>query len=341
MNIKSLILAVACVAFLGSAVAQNQVDKQGRKHGHWIRTDKDGSKIWEGNFKNGLEVDTFNYFYPNGTLRIRNVYTTPGKICNHEAYDEQGHLLAQGRYNQKNRDGEWKIFHETGRLVKIAHYKMGVRDGQEVIFTSAGDTAEVSNWTDNHRNGRWWKRVGKNGSISATYVKGVIEGRMVEYDEEGKLCREGNYKHGEKDGAYRFYEGGVLTVDENWTDGVLSDRKVLLTTKSGKEYVSVFAIAYFYPRASTRSSVTKMDGKVLACEETVEDIYSRVGMDQFITADRKNRIVAAKSCILGFTKDSEGRDILKLDPVPAFSIFPDEECMKMVKSLQRVDELDQ
>ena len=32
--------------------------------------------------------------------------------------------------------------------------------------------------------------------------------------------------------------------------------------------------------------------------------------------------------------DSEGREILSLDPRPDFDVFPDQDCMKMLKSLQ-------
>ncbi len=343
MNKKHILYIVACIAFVGIstiACAQNQIDKQGRKQGHWIRTDQNGAKIYEGDFKDGLETGTFQYFYPNGTVRIRNTYTTLGRICTHEAFDEQGHMLAKGMYNQKNRDGEWHLFNEEGKLVKIANYRMGIKEGLQVIFNSAGDTAEVSNWKDNHRDGRWWKRIGLKGSITGNFVKGCLEGRLLEYGEDGKLVRDGHYKNGEKDGSYKYFEDGVLTVDENWTDGVLSDRKVLLTTTK-KEYISTFAIAYFYPKATTRSIVVKMDGKVLNCQESVETIYSRVGNEQFVTVDKKNRIAACKSCIQGLTKDAEGRDILKLDPTPSFSVFPDEDCMKMIQSLQRVDELDE
>ena len=59
MKKSILFLAAAMMLTAASAVAQNQVDKQGRRQGHWIRTDKDGSKIFEGDFKDGLETGVF------------------------------------------------------------------------------------------------------------------------------------------------------------------------------------------------------------------------------------------------------------------------------------------
>lgn len=337
---KHRIIILALMALTAVSGAQNVVDKQGRKQGHWIKTDNQGAKIFEGNFKNGLEVDTFTYFYPSGTVRIRNTYTTPGKICKHEAYDEKGHMIATGRYNQKNRDGEWRLFNEEGKLVKIANYKMGVRDGLQVIFNSNGDTAEVSNWTDNHRNGRWWKRIGEKGWITGNYVKGGLEGLVMEYDQDGTKMREGQYKDGLKHGAYKFFEKGKLTVDESWNHGVLLDRKVLLSGSKDK-YVSIFGIAYIYPKGTNKSVVMMMDGTSMACNESVDVIEARTGSDLFVIIDKKSRVSSNKSCIQGLAKDDEGRTILSLDPKPAFTIYPDEECQKTVLSLQRLDQLDE
>lgn len=339
MKIRSLIIALLCIGIVGPIMAQNKIDKQGRKQGHWVRADKDGAKIYEGTFKDNLEIDTFYYYYPDGTIRLRNIYTTPGRYCSHIAYDEKGRLVATGFYNQKNRDGEWRLYSESGNLVKIAHYRMGIHEGVQVIFTSKGDTAEVSNYTDNHRNGRWWKRIGEKGYITGTFVKGVLQGRLVECGEDGKLVREGNYVNGEKDGQYQYFEKGKLTIDESWKDGMLLDKKVLIMAPN-EQFVSAFSIAYFYPKGAQKTIIYMKDGKVLTAQEDIETIYHRLGNEQFMTVDKKNRIAANQNCIIGFTVDSEGRQILQLDPKPSFSVFPDEDCKKLVESLKRIDEMD-
>ena len=53
-----ILLATALMLTAVSATAQNKTDQQGRRQGHWIRTDKDGSKIFEGDFVDGLETGT-------------------------------------------------------------------------------------------------------------------------------------------------------------------------------------------------------------------------------------------------------------------------------------------
>lgn len=326
-------LAVLALMLVGLACqAQNQMDKQGRRQGHWIKTDKQGVKVYEGDFVDGMETGTFTYYYADGKVRIKNEYTVPGKVCQHEVYDPEGHLLAKGSFNQKNRDGLWQFFTEEGKLIKITNYKMGVRHGLQVIFTQTGDTAEVCNWTDNHRNGRWWKRIGKQGYITATYVKGLIEGRMVEYGEDQKMVREGNYVAGEREGHFKYYENGQLTVDETWRKGIMRDREVRLLLPE-ERFVSIFDINYMFPQGKNKVIVYLTDGTKLTDQEPNEILYSRTGDGRFSLANKEARIMVATDLIVGTTHDSEGREVLSLDPKPDFDIFPDEDCMKLLKSL--------
>lgn len=337
MNKTTLLLAAAMLLTTMTATAQNQIDKQGRRQGHWVRLDKDGTKIYEGDFLDGRETGTFTYYYPDGTVRMRNTYTEPGVRCRHEAYDEKGRLLARGEYDRRNRDGRWQFYAEDGRLVKEADYRMGVKDGLHVIYTSKGDTAEVTHWRDNHRNGRWWKRIGANGYITGTYVAGGLEGRLVEYDEQGLLCREGFYKDGLKHGPYRYFEGGILTIDERWEHGMMADRRIRLLTPN-EQFVSIHDIVCLAPQGKGKVVVTLANGDKLTAVEDPELVLDRIGDELFDCANRKSRVMVARHAIQGLGKDSEGRDILLLEPQPDFPIFPDEDGLKMIRSRRYDDE---
>lgn len=333
-----LLLAAALMLTATSAVAQNKIDNQGRRQGHWIRTDKDGSKIYEGDFKDGLETGTFTYYYHDGTVRIRNTYSEPGRRCLHEVYDEKGHLLATGHLDQRNRDGLWKFYNEEGRLVKEANYRMGINEGRHIIYERNGDTAEVTTWQDNRRHGRWWKRIGKQGYIEATYVRGGLDGLLVEYDDNHRLVREGHYQDGLKHGSYNYYEDGVMTVREQWISGMMSDRQILLHTPAD-QWVSIHGIACMAAQGKNKTIVVlKEDGQELTAKDESDRVFNRAGDELFSLANRKSRIVVARRCVQGLGKDSEGRQILLLEPQPSFAIFPDEDAVKMVHSLQHDQE---
>ena len=335
---KITTLLTAALLFVSfSAAAQNQIDRQGRRQGHWVRMDKDGSKIYEGDFVDGMETGVFTYYYHDGTVRMRNTYTTPGVRCKHEAFDEKGHLLARGEYDRRNRDGRWEFFAEDGRLVKEASYRMGIKDGLHVIYTHTGDTAEVTHWTDNHRNGRWWKRVGERGYITGTFVAGGLEGKLIQYDDEGNLVREGNYKDGLKHGSYRYYEAGQLTTVEQWEHGMMADRRIRILTPQ-EEWLSIYDIVCLAPMGKSRVTITLYDGTKRVAIEDAEAVLDRVGDELFDCANIKEHIMVARRSVQGLGSDAEGRTILLLEPQPDFDIFPDEDGQKMVRSRHFDDE---
>ena len=335
---KITILLAATTLFVSiGATAQNQIDRQGRRQGHWVRMDKDGSKIYEGDFVDGLETGVFTYYYHDGTVRMRNTYITPGVRCKHEAFDEKGRLLARGEYDRRNRDGRWQFFSEDGRLVKEADYRLGIKDGLHVIYTQKGDTAEVTHWTNNHRNGRWWKRVGDRGFITGTYVNGGLEGKLIQRDDEGNLVREGNYQDGLKHGSYRYYEDGKLTTVEEWDHGMMADRRIRLLTPQ-EEWLSIHEIACLAPMGKNKVSITLNDGTKKEAIENADAVLERVGDELFDCANRKSRIMVARRAVQGIGSDADGRSILIMEPQPDFPIFPDEDGQKMVRSRHFDDE---
>ena len=333
---KKILLVLAAVLFISSvaAQAQNAIDKEGRKQGHWVKTDKDGSKIYEGDFIDGIETGTFTYFYPNGTVRITNVFEGTTQRCSHKAYDEKGHLIATGFYNKRNRDGEWLFYTEEGKLIKKAHYRMGVREGEQVIFNADGDTAEVSNWADNHRHGRWWKRIGKQGYITGTFVHGGLEGEVKEYDDNASLVSHGQYSKGLRNGFYRYYEDGELSVDEKWSQDILVSRKIRIMTPQA-QMIDITTIACLMPKGKKGVLLFTTEGKSIDTYEPADNLYYRLGNRDFFVANKNQRVMVNNSCVVGIETNAEGGKELKLDPNPPFTIYPDEDCIKAVESVLR------
>ena len=324
-------LLVILTVISASAQAQNLIDKQGRKQGHWIKTDKDGSKIFEGDFKDGHEVGTFRYYYPDGTLRILNEFEPDGKRCRHEAYDEKGHKLATGFF----RDGEWRLYNEQGHLVKIANYRMGIREGIQIIFNANGDTAEVSHWQDNRRHGRWWRRLGKQGYITGNYNHGAMDGDVIEFDDSLRMVSHGQYRNGMREGEYKYYEEGVLSVIEQWNEDNLSGRKIRIM-RPESEFISMYDIAYLVPKGKNKVLLCTMEGKEFDTYEPFDNLYYRLGNEHFFLANKKSRAMVAKDCVIGIIKEggADGATYLDLDPKPSFKIFPDEDCIKAIESIQ-------
>ena len=153
------------------------------------------------------------------------------------------------------------------------------------------------------------------------------------YDDNGNLVREGHYVNGDRQGAFRYYEDGQKVVEETWSKGVLRDKLVRLKVPE-EMFVSVNDINFMVPQGKNKTLVYLPDGTKLLDEEEPERLYDHVGDGRFTLANKEARIMVATELIVGTTRDSEGREILSLDPMPDFVIYPDEDCVKMLKSLQ-------
>ena len=126
---------------------------------------------------------------------------------------------------------------------------------------------------------------------------------------------------------------GILVVDETWNNGTLRDRKVRLAIPE-ERYLSIYDINYMLPHGKNQTIVYLPDGTTLVDNEEPERLYAHVGDGRFTLANKEARIMVATDLIVGTTRDSEGREILSLDPAPDFIVYPDKDCLQMLHSLQ-------
>lgn len=313
------------------AMSQNMMDSQGRRQGKWVKTDKNNRKVYEGTFKDGLEVGTFTYYYSDGTVRMKNTFLVDGKYCSHEAYDKNGKLMAKGFYNQKNRDSIWNIYNAEGKLLKSETYKMGTKTGKSVLFSAKGDTVEIQYWNDNKKHGRWYRKV-LNGYLEGNYANNLLDGPFAEY-RNGKVVAEGRYSEGLRNGQWKHYDGNNLEVVEKWNNGNLIDRKVLIYSEK-PQMISTDEIAYFYPKGK-KTIVITMDGNTIIDDENSHKLFEKVGEEQFVTLNKEKQLVAAYRCIMGFETDADGKEYVNLSPKLSFILYPDDDCRKLVESILR------
>lgn len=313
------------------AMSQNMMDSQGRRQGKWVKTDKNNRKVYEGTFKDGLEVGTFTYYYSDGTVRMKNTFLVDGKYCSHEAYDKNGKLMAKGFYNQKNRDSIWNIYNAEGKLLKSETYKMGTKTGKSVLFSAKGDTVEIQYWNDNKKHGRWYRKV-LNGYLEGNYANNLLDGPFAEY-RNNKVAAEGRYSEGLRNGQWKHYDGNNLEVVEKWNNGNLIDRKVLIYSEK-PQMISTDEIAYFYPKGK-KTIVITMDGNTIIDDENSHKLFEKVGEEQFVTLNKEKQLVAAYRCIMGFETDADGKEYVNLSPKLSFNLYPDDDCRKLVESILR------
>ena len=76
----------------------NQTDAQDRKQGFWRKYDKDGFRIYEGQFNEGIPYGKFTYFYENGKIRTISIFSDDGSVTYSTSWFPNSNLMAKGKY---------------------------------------------------------------------------------------------------------------------------------------------------------------------------------------------------------------------------------------------------
>lgn len=221
-------------SFSASLIAQNKVDENGLKQGKWIKY-QNNKKVYEGQFINDTPVGTFDYYYPNGHLKIKTTYSDRGRLNRTKLYfdDKQSTLQAEGNYLDKNKDSTWNFYNKTGQLVATENYSKGLKQGDFKVFNQRGHLHLLREFEQDTLHGQS-KEYYENEVLFRliSYQKGIRTGAFKLYYSSGKLFLEGKYKEDLRDSIWTTYlENGEIEFLDHYQKGILEKR----TDKSGRE----------------------------------------------------------------------------------------------------------
>ena len=205
---KKIIGLVIAIILSFSINAQNRIDDNGQKIGHWEKKYDNGKLRYKGQFEKGYEVGKFIYYFPNGKKKTIMNFSETGKKASVVTYYISGIQQSTGFYYEKKKDGVWKFFDkENGGLVKQESYKRGVKDGLWIVYYKGKGKATELNWKDGKRDGVW-KEYFKNGDLrlTATFSDDKMVGDYNSYYMNNKVSRTGKYVDGKQDGTWNSYE---------------------------------------------------------------------------------------------------------------------------------------
>lgn len=205
--------------------------------------------------EDGTEV--INERYPDGRVMIERQVTqdASGNYVNHgtwKKWDERGRLVAQGTYAQGKRHGEWIRWYRSpseagllgkapytqfaGPYVSQATFKHDQLDGAWTIYD--GKLHKINQWHfaagKRHGKSTWWHPGGRP-LREATFVDGVLDGKLVEWAPDGSQRSSDTYYMGRKLGVKTTtYPGGqrksqaqmlfakqVEATPDDWWNGTL------------------------------------------------------------------------------------------------------------------------
>ncbi len=183
----------------------NQTDRQGERHGLWIKKYSNGQVQYRGHFNHGEPVGTFKRFYPNGNRkavmqhdRSRGVYA--------QLFDRKGKKRAEGLYVDRKKDSTWRFYSRNGQLVLSESYRQGQRHGASIKYYPNGDTAQVTNWQKGRKAGPY-KQFFPSGrpKMIAQYKNGELHGPFTIFFPNGLKEIEGTYQNDLRHGKWVYF----------------------------------------------------------------------------------------------------------------------------------------
>jgi antitoxin component YwqK of YwqJK toxin-antitoxin module len=183
-------------------------DINGKKQGYWCKRDQVGNKIFEGTFKNDVPVGEFKRFHSNGAIKHRMNYNPKNPLeVSVEMFNEQGILIASGKFYNQEKQGVWQYF-ENKQLIAEDTYNKGKLDGTSTIYwqtTQNQQAAEIKNWTMGEKNGAWlWFYENGQLRMNANYMHNKLDGPFIVYYSNGSLMLSGTYKNDSRDGEWKY-----------------------------------------------------------------------------------------------------------------------------------------
>jgi len=190
----------------------NQLDKDGKMHGYYIKYFPNGKLRYEGKFNHGREIGTFKFYAETGektpiVLKEFNNQNDSTKVI---FFDKTGKMQSTGIMIAKSREGIWKYYFPDGKtLMSIEHYKNDVLEGEVKVYYKNGQLTEISRYSNGKLNGIR-KRFADDGKIveEITYKDSILNGPAIYYDANGVKIAEGNYVDGLKKGEWKFLING-------------------------------------------------------------------------------------------------------------------------------------
>ncbi len=206
--------------------------KNGKKNG--FRTTFQGKNVVKENFVNDVKQGYTYYLYPNGKVKMKipfkdgledgtaYEYAQDGRIIQIITY-KKGYVYKRIRINRFDAngqpDGKWMWFYPDGKVKEVGFFNHGLKNGYFKMYDENGNLLSTVKYV----NGEKEKKAEalsqlevrteyyKDGKIKiqATYnKKGVPEGIMRQYDENGKVKKAYIFRNGYKIAEGIFTDAG-------------------------------------------------------------------------------------------------------------------------------------
>ena len=203
---RYLITLIALFGSLSMIAQVNQTDAKGKKQGKWEKLyPKTSVYEYKGQFKDDKPVGTFIYYYPSSKVKAVIKHDEKTGRSTAVMYHENGLVFATGIYKNQLKDSIWDYYGPSGRQSLKETYSKDLLNGKSTIYYVPEDPNDKSV---------------KPAKVS-NYVKGVLQGEVIEYFESGVIKSKGTYNAGKLEGVYVInHPSGKIMIQERYKKGI-------------------------------------------------------------------------------------------------------------------------
>jgi antitoxin component YwqK of YwqJK toxin-antitoxin module len=178
----------------------------GMRSGFWEYFYRGGEKYREGNYFNDLKDGLWATYYEDGTTLMLGSYLEgleEGVWVNNW---ENGNLKNQSSFIKGQLNGPWYSYFENGNLHLYGEYKKNLKTGQWVDYFENGNPKDIVTY-------KIFRKKSKVRIINEMLeYQSLKHGRSISFsDKDFEKIEEGNFKKGEKEGAWIAYHPGGYT----------------------------------------------------------------------------------------------------------------------------------
>jgi antitoxin component YwqK of YwqJK toxin-antitoxin module len=192
---------------------------------------------WRRNYKNGEEIGEEKHYFEDGKLNIDAIHPNGRYI----EYYEDGQIDLNGQLKNNEKDGLWTWYDGyNGAIFMTKEYKNGLLHGvsHDMRYSTKSiyennELVQEERFNDNGKHHYIKKHVGDNIQFTYYHTNGNIKlkgklnenkqyyGKIKEYNKNGILEKQTDYKNGSRDGLMKkYYENGKVSYQREYKDNL-------------------------------------------------------------------------------------------------------------------------
>lgn len=197
-------------------ISTNIPYKDGKINGIAYAYSKFGSKQKLITFATGVRDGNYEEYYPNGQIAGKGTNKNGKYNGKYQTFYDSGELESEVNLIDGLKEGEEILYHRNGKIMQKVKYIKGKYDGEFLKYFDNGQISQTFNYLNGNQVGKniSYYRNGVIEETSETDENGKITGFSKEYDIDGKIYREFEFKKGEII-AYKYYnkKGEIIKQD--------------------------------------------------------------------------------------------------------------------------------